>query len=96
MKARGEGLLIPLHSFEVAAGQLGEEPVLVFAINRDELDRWAFRKVPLDEGLAGALAVEGRPSRLQLFNSHSAESQRPEQPRSIFLADVSKGILNVR
>ena len=90
VKARGEGLLIPLHSFEVAAGP-GDEPVLVFATDRNELHRWAFWKVPLDESLAGALAVEGRPSRLRLFNWHSAESQRPEQPRSIFLADASKG-----
>jgi 4'-phosphopantetheinyl transferase len=67
VKARGEGFLMPLHSFEVAAGP-GEEPALLFATNRNELDRWVFSKVPLSEGLAGALVAGGRQARVRLLS----------------------------
>jgi 4'-phosphopantetheinyl transferase len=72
IKARGEGLLIPLQSFEVSAAPC-EQPALLAAADPNELKRWSFWDVPLGENLAGALVVDGRPSRVRLLTWHWAQ-----------------------
>ncbi|MBV8453661.1 MAG: 4'-phosphopantetheinyl transferase superfamily protein [Deltaproteobacteria bacterium] len=69
IKARGGGLSIPLNSFEVSVAP-GEEPALLAAADPDELKRWSFWEVPLGESFAGALVVDGRPSRVRLLTWH--------------------------
>jgi len=69
IKARGDGLSIPLNSFEVSV-EPSEEPALLAAADPDELMRWSFWEVPLGESFAGALVVNGRPSRVRLLIWH--------------------------
>ena len=66
LKVRGEGLSIPLDSFEVSAAPC-EAPMLLVAPELSEPERWSLCDVPLGQCLAGALATEGRPVRLRLF-----------------------------
>ena len=59
LKARGEGLSLPLASFSVAFGD-GAPPALVrSALGRKETARWRLFDLPTLPGYAGALAVEG-------------------------------------
>ena|ERR1700730_1129917 len=59
LKARGDGLSLPLDGFDVAFGP-GEEPRLI-ATRHDppEGHRWALRSLEPGRGYKGALAVEG-------------------------------------
>lgn len=59
IKARGEGLAIPLADFEVSLAP-GEPPALLHATDPAELSRWNFRELSVPPGYAAALAVEGR------------------------------------
>ena len=67
LKARGEGLSIPLDSFEVSL-RPGDAPVLLRASDESELQRWSVWDVPLTGDLAGALVVEGKPSGFRVFH----------------------------
>lgn len=69
IKARGDGLLIPLDAFEVSAAP-SEEPALLAAADPNELKRWSFWEVPLDESFVGTLVVYGHPSRVRLMTWH--------------------------
>jgi 4'-phosphopantetheinyl transferase len=63
LKARGDGLSLPLASFAVSFGG-GTAPSLVrSALGPGEIARWQFFDVPPLEGHAAALAVEGRGAR---------------------------------
>jgi len=66
LKARGEGLFIPLDAFEVSAAPC-ETPMLLAAPDLKEPERWSLWDVPLGQRVAGALVTEGRPVRLRLF-----------------------------
>lgn len=64
LKARGEGLSLPLDSFEVSLAP-GEPAVLLRAPGPpQECDRWSLRDVPVPRGYAAAIAVEKRGWRL--------------------------------
>jgi 4'-phosphopantetheinyl transferase len=78
VKARGDGLSIPLDSFEVSAGP-GESPALLAAADPGELIRWSIWEVPVGQRLAAALVVEGRPRQLRLLQWDWA-GLRPEEP----------------
>ena len=68
IKARGEGLAIPLASFDVSVAP-GEPPALLSV--RDlpsEVGRWTFLPLPPMAGYATALAVEGKGLRLRLWD----------------------------
>jgi 4'-phosphopantetheinyl transferase len=67
IKARGEGLFIPLDSFEVAFAP-GEEPALLQVKSGDEFfARWRFHALHPGPGYKAALAVEGKNHVLRLW-----------------------------
>jgi len=59
LKARGTGMSLPLHQFDVAF--LPGEPAALLASREDvnEVARWSFKKVTFGADYAGALVVEG-------------------------------------
>lgn len=60
IKARGEGLSMPLSDFEVSLVP-GEAAALLRASGAPgELDRWSFRELYPAEGFVAAIAVEGK------------------------------------
>jgi 4'-phosphopantetheinyl transferase len=67
IKARGEGLFIPLDSFEVAFAP-GEEPALLQVKSGDDFfSRWRFHALHPGAGYKAALAVEGSDHVLRLW-----------------------------
>ncbi len=67
LKARGEGLAIPLDSFSVSVGA-GETDCLLEAIGTpSEAARWRIIAVDAAPGYAAALAVEGPPVPVECF-----------------------------
>jgi 4'-phosphopantetheinyl transferase len=67
IKARGEGLFIPLDSFEVAFAP-GEEPALLQVKSGDAMpSRWRFHALHPGPGYKAALAVEGSNHSLRLW-----------------------------
>ena len=68
IKARGEGLSIPLSSFCVSLSP-EETPKLVSVEGQpSEVSRWTLHELDPGSGFAAALAVEGPVSRLHLWN----------------------------
>ncbi|HEY2498705.1 MAG TPA: 4'-phosphopantetheinyl transferase superfamily protein [Candidatus Angelobacter sp.] len=68
IKARGQGLSIPLDSFEVAFAP-GEKPALLNVKNGDEhFSRWGFYALHPGSGYKAALAVEGEDHELRLWD----------------------------
>lgn len=65
IKARGEGLSIPLASFEVAFGP-GEPPrLLTLRENPTEASRWSFYDLRPGDGYVAALVIEGKNYQLE-------------------------------
>jgi 4'-phosphopantetheinyl transferase len=62
IKARGEGLSIPLSDFDVSIKPLDENALLATRPDPSEAARWSLRDVPGGEGYEAALCVED-PSR---------------------------------
>jgi 4'-phosphopantetheinyl transferase len=60
VKARGEGLLLPLHRFEVSVAPGDPAALLATADDPREPSRWALRELTPGPGYAAALAVDGR------------------------------------
>jgi 4'-phosphopantetheinyl transferase len=60
VKARGEGLAIPLHQFDVSVAP--DEPARLLGSRREpgDADRWSLVGLSPAPGYAGALAIEGR------------------------------------
>lgn len=74
MKAKGEGLLLPLHQFDVSLTP--NQPAEILATRPDcaERDRWKLHRLDVGEGYAGALAVENPITNVinYIFSSDSA------------------------
>jgi 4'-phosphopantetheinyl transferase len=63
VKARGDGLMLPLDSFDVAVGRAGAETASLLLATRPhagEAAAWDLRAVDVGDGYVAALAVEGR------------------------------------
>ncbi|MEP6743620.1 MAG: 4'-phosphopantetheinyl transferase superfamily protein [bacterium] len=67
IKARGEGLSMPLDQFDVSLSPL--EPVALLKNYREEreVSRWSMQAVPAPQGYVGALVVEGHDWKLKSF-----------------------------
>jgi 4'-phosphopantetheinyl transferase len=72
VKARGEGLSLPLNRFEVSLAP-DETPALLSSSDPDELGRWRLFDISPGEGFAAALVVEGRPGRIRFFTCNWPE-----------------------
>ena len=62
IKARGEGLQIPLDSFDVSL-----IPGAPAVLNSTDCDKWGLTSLNLGPDFAGAVVVEGRESKLQFW-----------------------------
>lgn len=60
IKARGEGMALPLEHFAVSLAPGASPALLAVDGHPDEPARWTLRDVEAGEGFAAALAVEGR------------------------------------
>ena len=58
IKARGDGLSFPLDGFEVSLGRASQ--LIACSAAPSELQRWTMASLPVDEGYAAALTVDGR------------------------------------
>jgi 4'-phosphopantetheinyl transferase len=67
IKARGEGLSMPLDEFDVSLKP--EEPAALLANHKEpaEVTRWSMRSIPVPPGYVAALCVEGFDWRLKSF-----------------------------
>jgi 4'-phosphopantetheinyl transferase len=75
IKARGEGLSLPLDQFEFSSDSEGPQPILRIQRDPSEASRWSFQDLTPAAGYAAALAVEGRGWQLICW-----EWSDPEQP----------------
>lgn len=67
IKARGEGLSMPLDKFDVAFAP-GEAPALLDTrIDPREVERWSLYAIEIDAGYRAAVVVEGRDLLLEFF-----------------------------
>jgi 4'-phosphopantetheinyl transferase len=67
IKARGQGLSIPLDSFEVTLAPEEEAALLEVKTGDDNFARWRFHALHPGPGYKAALAVEGNDHELQLW-----------------------------
>jgi len=66
IKARGEGLSLPLRHFDVSVSPGDENALLATRPDPQEANRWWLREVSAGSGYEGALCVEGRGWNLRL------------------------------
>jgi 4'-phosphopantetheinyl transferase len=71
LKARGDGLIFPLDEFDVSANsdEAKLESVHHFP---EENQRWTLYHLSPKPNFVGALAVEGKPNKIQFFTNYSA------------------------
>jgi 4'-phosphopantetheinyl transferase len=67
VKARGEGLKVPLESFSVSL-----TPGKPVVLQSSDKERWSLYSLDPTAGFAGALAAEGRGHRLHLWDWHES------------------------
>ena len=68
IKARGEGLSMPLNEFDVSLAP--GEPAALLRNHKDaaEVTRWSMKSIPVDRGYVAALVVEGHDWELKTFS----------------------------
>ncbi len=65
IKARGEGLSVPLDSFAVAFAPGGPPALLHAEVDPTEVEHWSMYNIKTSEGYKAALVVEGKDHRLE-------------------------------
>ena len=77
IKARGEGLSMPLDEFDVSL-RPGEPTALLNNYREErEVSRWSMQSIPAPEGYVGALVVEGHDWRLKSFRFDTGNRATP-------------------
>jgi 4'-phosphopantetheinyl transferase len=66
VKARGDGLAMPLDAFDVSLKPGEPAALLANRLDRNEVGRWTLAAVSPAEGYVGALAVRGQGTRVSL------------------------------
>lgn len=79
IKARGEGLSLPLDGFDVSLAPGEPAALLANRLDPEEVARWSLRELRPWPGFAAALAVEGRGWRLKCWRLLQDE-ERDEHP----------------
>ena len=71
LKARGDGLIFPLDEFDVS---LNFEEAKLLSVHHfpEENQRWTLYHLNPKSNFVGALAVEGKPNKIQFFTNYSA------------------------
>jgi 4'-phosphopantetheinyl transferase len=64
LKARGDGLLVPLSTFDVSLAPTAPVALLANRLDPDDVERWWLAAFQPAEGFVGAVAVQGAPCRL--------------------------------
>jgi 4'-phosphopantetheinyl transferase len=77
IKARGEGLSLPLDRFDVSLIPGDSAALLRTRPDPDEAGRWSLRELPLTSGYAAALAVEGRGWSLSCWQWPHLQANQP-------------------
>ena len=72
IKARGEGLSIPLDEFDVSLAPGEPAALLKNHKNTKEISRWKMQSIPVAPGYVAALVVEGKGWRLKKFGFEPA------------------------
>lgn len=67
IKARGEGLSIPLDSFDVSLAPGQPARLMSTRSDKSEISKWFLKELYPGPGYAGALVVEGTPSKIQYW-----------------------------
>jgi 4'-phosphopantetheinyl transferase len=75
IKALGEGLSVPLDSFEVAFGPGVPAALLQVRVNPSEIERWSMYDIAVTQGFRSALIVEGKGHRLRHMQWEEAEPE---------------------
>jgi 4'-phosphopantetheinyl transferase len=77
IKARGEGLSMPLNEFDVSL-RPGEPAALLSNYREErEVERWSMKAIPAPENYVGALVVEGHDWQLKSFGLEKIDSPQP-------------------
>jgi 4'-phosphopantetheinyl transferase len=71
LKARGDGLIFPLDEFDVSLN-FDEAKLLSVHHFPEENQRWTLYHLNPKPNFVGALAVEGKPTKIQFFTNYSA------------------------
>ncbi len=83
IKARGEGLSLPLDQFDVSLAPGAEPAVLATAWGPDETARWSLTDLPAIPGFAAALCVKGRDWRVRCWRREGrAHGQKQRDGRT--------------
>jgi 4'-phosphopantetheinyl transferase len=57
IKAKGDGLSLPLHQFDVSIVESDQDALLATRPDPTEAERWTIRDIPMVTGYAAALAL---------------------------------------
>lgn len=68
IKAQGDGLSLPLHSFDVTFAPGTEPALLRVAEDSKEVARWKLYNIEIGPGYKAALMIEGKEHHLQFFD----------------------------
>lgn len=68
IKARGDGLSLPLDQFDVTLGPDEPAALLRTAFDPEEASRWSLYHLNVEEGYSAAVAVEGSSHTVKLFS----------------------------